>query len=113
MGDAGDGSGSSASLSSLLADLGYGCCATENVMRHVLSSAGISPANAGSALSDAEIARVLGKMAQTHSGQDDTSALVALAAASSWNDVDVSGKPPPSWNVECFVAVAKEMVSFF
>ncbi|KAI9023310.1 CCR4-Not complex component, Not1-domain-containing protein [Hyaloraphidium curvatum] len=101
---AGDG----ISLSKLIVDLGYACCASETNLRHVLSQAGVSADNASTALSDAEIARVLGRMAQSHSGLEDTGALAALASAAGWTDVDVDARPD-SWNVECFVGVVKEL----
>ena len=107
--DGSEGRSDAIPLSSLLVELGYGCCSSDVMMRRVFSSAGITAANAESALSDGEIARVLGKMTQTHSGLEDGGALTALANAASWNDVDLQLKPQ-TWNVECFISVVKEMV---
>lgn len=109
------------SLSDLLMELGYGCCASPEECRNALVSMG-----SGREISPAAVARVLGMMIRTHTGLDSVDQVQLQTPASFWGsgnagdsasiNKDKGGNVPDSnipasWNVEIFVQTLKELVS--
>uniref|UniRef100_A0A286X8U4 CCR4-NOT transcription complex subunit 1 n=1 Tax=Cavia porcellus TaxID=10141 RepID=A0A286X8U4_CAVPO len=97
------------SLADFMQEVGYGFCASIEECRNIIMQFGVREVTA------AQVARVLGMMARTHSGLTDGIPLQSISAPGSgiWSDgKDKSdGAQAHTWNVEVLIDVLKELVS--
>ncbi|XP_037672112.1 CCR4-NOT transcription complex subunit 1 isoform X3 [Choloepus didactylus] len=95
------------SLADFMQEVGYGFCASIEECRNIIMQFGVREVTA------AQVARVLGMMARTHSGLTDGIPLQSIAAPGSgiWSDgKDKSdGAQAHTWNVEVLIDVLKEL----
>uniref|UniRef100_A0A5F8GTD5 CCR4-NOT transcription complex subunit 1 n=1 Tax=Monodelphis domestica TaxID=13616 RepID=A0A5F8GTD5_MONDO len=95
------------SLADFMQEVGYGFCASVEECRNIIMQFGVREVTA------AQVARVLGMMARTHSGLTDGIPLQAISAPGSgiWSDgKDKSdGTQAHTWNVEVLIDVLKEL----
>ncbi|XP_001363026.2 CCR4-NOT transcription complex subunit 1 [Monodelphis domestica] len=95
------------SLADFMQEVGYGFCASVEECRNIIMQFGVREVTA------AQVARVLGMMARTHSGLTDGIPLQAISAPGSgiWSDgKDKSdGAQAHTWNVEVLIDVLKEL----
>ncbi|XP_045149632.1 CCR4-NOT transcription complex subunit 1 isoform X3 [Echinops telfairi] len=95
------------SLADLMQEVGYGFCASVEECRNIIMQFGVREVTA------AQVARVLGMMARTHSGLTDGIPLQSISAPGSgiWSDgKDKSdGAQAHTWNVEVLIDVLKEL----
>ncbi|XP_051024914.1 CCR4-NOT transcription complex subunit 1 isoform X8 [Acomys russatus] len=95
------------SLADFMQEVGYGFCASIEECRNIIMQFGVREVTA------AQVARVLGMMARTHSGLTDGIPLQSISAPGSgiWSDgKDKSeGAQAHTWNVEVLVDVLKEL----
>ncbi|XP_044519030.1 CCR4-NOT transcription complex subunit 1 [Gracilinanus agilis] len=95
------------SLADFMQEVGYGFCASIEECRNIIMQFGVREVTA------AQVARVLGMMARTHSGLTDGIPLQAISAPGSgiWSDgKDKSdGAQAHTWNVEVLIDVLKEL----
>ncbi|XP_066183819.1 CCR4-NOT transcription complex subunit 1 isoform X8 [Sylvia atricapilla] len=98
------------SLADFMQEVGYGFCASVEECRNIIVQFGVREVTA------AQVARVLGMMARTHSGLTDGIPLQSISAPGSgiWSDgKDKSdGSQAHTWNVEVLIDVLKELLSF-
>uniref|UniRef100_A0A2K5VBI5 CCR4-NOT transcription complex subunit 1 n=1 Tax=Macaca fascicularis TaxID=9541 RepID=A0A2K5VBI5_MACFA len=98
------------SLADFMQEVGYGFCASIEECRNIIMQFGVREVTA------AQVARVLGMMARTHSGLTDGIPLQSISAPGSgiWSDgKDKSdGAQAHTWNVEVLIDVLKELLSF-
>uniref|UniRef100_A0A8I5UJR9 CCR4-NOT transcription complex subunit 1 n=1 Tax=Pongo abelii TaxID=9601 RepID=A0A8I5UJR9_PONAB len=98
------------SLADFMQEVGYGFCASIEECRNIIVQFGVREVTA------AQVARVLGMMARTHSGLTDGIPLQSISAPGSgiWSDgKDKSdGAQAHTWNVEVLIDVLKELLSF-
>uniref|UniRef100_A0A8I3MIQ4 CCR4-NOT transcription complex subunit 1 n=1 Tax=Canis lupus familiaris TaxID=9615 RepID=A0A8I3MIQ4_CANLF len=95
------------SLADFMQEVGYGFCASIEECRSIIMQFGVREVTA------AQVARVLGMMARTHSGLTDGIPLQSISAPGSgiWSDgKDKSdGAQAHTWNVEVLIDVLKEL----
>ncbi|XP_066098484.1 CCR4-NOT transcription complex subunit 1 isoform X6 [Saccopteryx bilineata] len=95
------------SLADFMQEVGYGFCASIEECRNIIMQFGVREVTA------AQVARVLGMMARTHSGLTDGIPLQSISAPGSgiWSDgKDKSdGAQAHTWNVEVLIDVLKEL----
>ncbi|XP_038609305.1 CCR4-NOT transcription complex subunit 1 isoform X5 [Tachyglossus aculeatus] len=95
------------SLADFMQEVGYGFCASIEECRSIIRQFGVREVTA------AQVARVLGMMARTHSGLTDGIPLQSISAPGSgiWSDgKDKSdGAQAHTWNVEVLIDVLKEL----
>ncbi|XP_058383920.1 CCR4-NOT transcription complex subunit 1 isoform X7 [Diceros bicornis minor] len=95
------------SLADFMQEVGYGFCASVEECRNIIMQFGVREVTA------AQVARVLGMMARTHSGLTDGIPLQSISAPGSgiWSDgKDKSdGAQAHTWNVEVLIDVLKEL----
>ncbi|XP_051057874.1 CCR4-NOT transcription complex subunit 1 isoform X8 [Phodopus roborovskii] len=95
------------SLADFMQEVGYGFCASIEECRNIIMQFGVREVTA------AQVARVLGMMARTHSGLTDGIPLQSISAPGSgiWSDgKDKSeGTQAHTWNVEVLIDVLKEL----
>nr|XP_008975604.2 CCR4-NOT transcription complex subunit 1 isoform X6 [Pan paniscus]XP_054955143.1 CCR4-NOT transcription complex subunit 1 isoform X6 [Pan paniscus] len=95
------------SLADFMQEVGYGFCASIEECRNIIVQFGVREVTA------AQVARVLGMMARTHSGLTDGIPLQSISAPGSgiWSDgKDKSdGAQAHTWNVEVLIDVLKEL----
>ncbi|KAI1235489.1 CCR4-NOT transcription complex subunit 1, partial [Lamprotornis superbus] len=95
------------SLADFMQEVGYGFCASVEECRTIIMQFGVREVTA------AQVARVLGMMARTHSGLTDGIPLQSISAPGSgiWSDgKDKSdGSQAHTWNVEVLIDVLKEL----
>uniref|UniRef100_A0A2K5K0Y5 CCR4-NOT transcription complex subunit 1 n=1 Tax=Colobus angolensis palliatus TaxID=336983 RepID=A0A2K5K0Y5_COLAP len=95
------------SLADFMQEVGYGFCASIEECRNIIMQFGVREVTA------AQVARVLGMMARTHSGLTDGIPLQTISAPGSgiWSDgKDKSdGAQAHTWNVEVLIDVLKEL----
>uniref|UniRef100_A0A8D2MXJ6 CCR4-NOT transcription complex subunit 1 n=1 Tax=Zonotrichia albicollis TaxID=44394 RepID=A0A8D2MXJ6_ZONAL len=95
------------SLADFMQEVGYGFCASVEECRNIIMQFGVREVTA------AQVARVLGMMARTHSGLTDGISLQSISAPGSgiWSDgKDKSdGSQAHTWNVEVLIDVLKEL----
>uniref|UniRef100_A0A8C0UXL7 CCR4-NOT transcription complex subunit 1 n=1 Tax=Cyanistes caeruleus TaxID=156563 RepID=A0A8C0UXL7_CYACU len=95
------------SLADFMQEVGYGFCASVEECRNIIMQFGVREVTA------AQVARVLGMMARTHSGLTDGIPLQSISAPGSgiWSDgKDKSdGSQAHTWNVEVLIDVLKEL----
>uniref|UniRef100_A0A2I3H9G8 CCR4-NOT transcription complex subunit 1 n=1 Tax=Nomascus leucogenys TaxID=61853 RepID=A0A2I3H9G8_NOMLE len=95
------------SLADFMQEVGYGFCASVEECRNIIVQFGVREVTA------AQVARVLGMMARTHSGLTDGIPLQSISAPGSgiWSDgKDKSdGAQAHTWNVEVLIDVLKEL----
>ncbi|XP_054245840.1 CCR4-NOT transcription complex subunit 1 isoform X3 [Indicator indicator] len=95
------------SLADFMQEVGYGFCASVEECRNIIVQFGVREVTA------AQVARVLGMMARTHSGLADGIPLQSISAPGSgiWSDgKDKSdGAQAHTWNVEVLIDVLKEL----
>uniref|UniRef100_A0A8C3EE09 CCR4-NOT transcription complex subunit 1 n=1 Tax=Corvus moneduloides TaxID=1196302 RepID=A0A8C3EE09_CORMO len=95
------------SLADFMQEVGYGFCASVEECRNIIVQFGVREVTA------AQVARVLGMMARTHSGLTDGIPLQSISAPGSgiWSDgKDKSdGSQAHTWNVEVLIDVLKEL----
>ncbi|XP_049642075.1 CCR4-NOT transcription complex subunit 1 isoform X6 [Suncus etruscus] len=95
------------SLADFMQEVGYGFCASIEECRNIIMQFGVREITA------AQVARVLGMMARTHSGLTDGIPLQSISAPGSgiWSDgKDKSdGAQAHTWNVEVLIDVLKEL----
>ncbi|XP_071423798.1 CCR4-NOT transcription complex subunit 1 isoform X10 [Pithys albifrons albifrons] len=95
------------SLADFMQEVGYGFCASVEECRNIIVQFGVREVTA------AQVARVLGMMARTHSGLTDGIPLQSISAPGSgiWSDgKDKSdGTQAHTWNVEVLIDVLKEL----
>ncbi|XP_031314201.2 CCR4-NOT transcription complex subunit 1 isoform X6 [Camelus dromedarius] len=95
------------SLADFMQEVGYGFCASIEECRNIIMQFGVREVTA------AQVARVLGMMARTHSGLTDGIPLQSISAPGSgiWSDgKDKSdGAQVHTWNVEVLIDVLKEL----
>ncbi|KFV71053.1 CCR4-NOT transcription complex subunit 1, partial [Dryobates pubescens] len=95
------------SLADFMQEVGYGFCASVEECRSIIMQFGVREVTA------AQVARVLGMMARTHSGLSDGIPLQSISAPGSgiWSDgKDKSdGAQAHTWNVEVLIDVLKEL----
>ncbi|XP_015134600.1 CCR4-NOT transcription complex subunit 1 isoform X8 [Gallus gallus] len=95
------------SLADFMQEVGYGFCTSIEECRNIIMQFGVREVTA------AQVARVLGMMARTHSGLTDGIPLQSISAPGSgiWSDgKDKSdGAQAHTWNVEVLIDVLKEL----
>uniref|UniRef100_A0A669R4M8 CCR4-NOT transcription complex subunit 1 n=1 Tax=Phasianus colchicus TaxID=9054 RepID=A0A669R4M8_PHACC len=95
------------SLADFMQEVGYGFCTSVEECRNIIMQFGVREVTA------AQVARVLGMMARTHSGLTDGIPLQSISAPGSgiWSDgKDKSdGAQAHTWNVEVLIDVLKEL----
>ncbi|KAM4642934.1 CCR4-NOT transcription complex subunit 1-like isoform 1-T4 [Amazona ochrocephala] len=95
------------SLADFMQEVGYGFCTSMEECRNIIMQFGVREVTA------AQVARVLGMMARTHSGLMDGIPLQSISAPGSgiWSDgKDKSdGAQAHTWNVEVLIDVLKEL----
>ncbi|XP_061334482.1 CCR4-NOT transcription complex subunit 1-like isoform X12 [Pezoporus flaviventris] len=95
------------SLADFMQEVGYGFCTSMEECRNIIMQFGVREVTA------AQVARVLGMMARTHSGLTDGIPLQSISAPGSgiWSDgKDKSdGAQAHTWNVEVLIDVLKEL----
>ncbi|XP_021561453.1 CCR4-NOT transcription complex subunit 1 isoform X7 [Neomonachus schauinslandi] len=95
------------SLADFMQEVGYGFCSSIEECRNIIMQFGVREVTA------AQVARVLGMMARTHSGLTDGIPLQSISAPGSgiWSDgKDKSdGAQAHTWNVEVLIDVLKEL----
>ncbi|KAM9510045.1 CCR4-NOT transcription complex subunit 1-like isoform 12-T12 [Guaruba guarouba] len=95
------------SLADFMQEVGYGFCTSMEECRNIIMQFGVREVTA------AQVARVLGMMARTHSGLMDGIPLQSISAPGSgiWSDgKDKSdGTQAHTWNVEVLIDVLKEL----
>ncbi|XP_033929606.1 CCR4-NOT transcription complex subunit 1-like isoform X9 [Melopsittacus undulatus] len=95
------------SLADFMQEVGYGFCTSMEECRNIIMQFGVREVTA------AQVARVLGMMARTHSGLTDGIPLQSISAPGSgiWSDgKDKSdGGQAHTWNVEVLIDVLKEL----
>ncbi|XP_067408847.1 CCR4-NOT transcription complex subunit 1 isoform X9 [Emydura macquarii macquarii] len=95
------------SLADFMQEVGYGFCTSVEECRNIIMQFGVREVTA------AQVARVLGMMARTHSGLTDGISLQSISAPGSgiWSDgKDKSdGTQAHTWNVEVLIDVLKEL----
>ncbi|XP_053809293.1 CCR4-NOT transcription complex subunit 1 isoform X8 [Vidua macroura] len=95
------------SLADFMQEVGYGFCTSVEECRNIIMQFGVREVTA------AQVARVLGMMARTHSGLTDGIPLQSISAPGSgiWSDgKDKSdGSQAHTWNVEVLIDVLKEL----
>ncbi|KAM5263728.1 CCR4-NOT transcription complex subunit 1 isoform 3-T3 [Ctenodactylus gundi] len=95
------------SLADFMQEVGYGFCSSIEECRNIIIQFGVREVTA------AQVARVLGMMARTHSGLTDGIPLQSISAPGSgiWSDgKDKSdGAQAHTWNVEVLIDVLKEL----
>uniref|UniRef100_A0A8C5JX14 CCR4-NOT transcription complex subunit 1 n=1 Tax=Jaculus jaculus TaxID=51337 RepID=A0A8C5JX14_JACJA len=95
------------SLADFMQEVGYGFCSSIEECRNIIMQFGVREVTA------AQVARVLGMMARTHSGLTDGIPLQSISAPGSgiWSDgKDKSdGTQAHTWNVEVLIDVLKEL----
>uniref|UniRef100_A0A8C8VJC4 CCR4-NOT transcription complex subunit 1 n=1 Tax=Pelusios castaneus TaxID=367368 RepID=A0A8C8VJC4_9SAUR len=95
------------SLADFMQEVGYGFCTSVEECRNIIMQFGVREVTA------AQVARVLGMMARTHSGLTDGIPLQSISAPGSgiWSDgKDKSdGTQAHTWNVEVLIDVLKEL----
>ncbi|XP_043935455.1 CCR4-NOT transcription complex subunit 1 [Protopterus annectens] len=95
------------SLADFMQEVGYGFCASVEECRNIIIQFGVREVTA------AQVARVLGRMARTHSGLPDGIALQSISTHNTglWSEgKDKSdGAQAHTWNVEVLIDVVKEL----
>ncbi|XP_060110364.1 CCR4-NOT transcription complex subunit 1 isoform X4 [Heteronotia binoei] len=95
------------SLADFMQEVGYGFCASVEECRNIITQFGVGEVTA------AQVARVLGMMARTHSGLADGIPLQSISAPGSgiWSDGrdKNDGTQTHTWNVEVLIDVLKEL----
>ncbi|KAM3828688.1 CCR4-NOT transcription complex subunit 1 isoform 3-T3 [Vipera latastei] len=95
------------SLADFMQEVGYGFCTSVEECRSIITQFGVGEVTA------AQVARVLGMMARTHSGLTDGIPLQSISAPGSgiWSDGrdKNDGTQTHTWNVEVLIDVLKEL----
>uniref|UniRef100_A0A803TVR4 CCR4-NOT transcription complex subunit 1 n=1 Tax=Anolis carolinensis TaxID=28377 RepID=A0A803TVR4_ANOCA len=95
------------SLADFMQEVGYGFCTSVEECRNIITQFGVGEVTA------AQVARVLGMMARTHSGLTDGIPLQSISAPGSgiWSDGrdKNDGAQTHTWNVEVLIDVLKEL----
>ncbi|XP_063168949.1 CCR4-NOT transcription complex subunit 1 isoform X3 [Candoia aspera] len=95
------------SLADFMQEVGYGFCTSVEECRSIITQFGVGEVTA------AQVARVLGMMARTHSGLTDGIPLQSISAPGSgiWSDGrdKNDGMQTHTWNVEVLIDVLKEL----
>ncbi|XP_014349155.1 CCR4-NOT transcription complex subunit 1 isoform X3 [Latimeria chalumnae] len=93
------------SLADFMQEVGFGFCASAEECRNIIVQFGVREVTA------AQVARVLGMMARTHSGLADGIPLQSISAGGGiWEMKDKNdGTQALTWNVEVFIDVVKEL----